>query len=176
MAKNATRPRDIRVIAVSRLISEMGDEMALVALLFRVKSSGPAAISAIFALYAISRILLAPYSGSIVDRFPTKRLIINVSLLQTLVATCLAFSHGALLYVLVFSLAVGGTIIGPAWQTLIPALVPAEELTRTYAFIQTHRSFAIVFGSGIGGFLVQSFSPTTALLIDAFTFLIVGCK
>ena len=174
MAKNATRPRDIRVIAVSRLISEMGDEMALVALLFRVKSSGPAAISAIFALYAISRILLAPYSGSIVDRFPTKRLIINVSLLQTLVATCLAFSHGALLYVLVFSLAVGGTIIGPAWQTLIPALVPAEELTRTYAFIQTHRSFAIVFGSGIGGFLVQSFSPTTALLIDALTFLIVG--
>ena len=72
MTKLISRPRDIRVIAIARLISEMGDEMALIALLFRVKASGPAAISAIFALYALSRILLAPYSGSVVDRFPTK--------------------------------------------------------------------------------------------------------
>jgi MFS family permease len=174
MSKTVSRPRDIRVIAISRLISEMGDEMALVALLFRVKGSGPAAISAIFALYALSRILLAPYSGSFVDRFPTKRLITIVSLLQACVAISLAFSHGFLLYVLVFILAVGGTIIGPAWQTLIPNLVAPEELSRTYAFIQTHRSFAIVFGAGIGGFLVQKFQPSTALLIDAATFFVVG--
>jgi len=174
MSKLITRPRDIRVIALSRLISEMGDEMALVALLFRVKASGPAAISAIFALYALSRILLAPYSGSVVDRFPTKRLIVIVSMIQTCVAICLAISHGVLLYLFVFLLAVGGTIIGPAWQALIPTLVPSSELTRTYAFIQTHRSFAIVFGSGIGGFLVARFEPSTALLINALTFLIVG--
>ena len=140
MSKLITRPRDIRVIALSRLISEMGDEMALVALLFRVKASGPAAISAIFALYALSRILLAPYSGSVVDRFPTKRLIVIVSMIQTCVAICLAISHGVLLYLFVFLLAVGGTIIGPAWQALIPTLVPSSELTRTYAFIQTHFS------------------------------------
>lgn len=174
MAKLISRPRDIRVIAISRLISEMGDELALIALLFRVKSSGPAAISAIFALYAISRILLAPYSGSVVDRFPTKRLITTISMMQTLIATCLTISHGAVLYLFVFLLAVGGTIIAPAWQALIPTLVPSNELTRTYAFIQTHRSFAIVFGSGLGGFLVAWFEPSTALLINALTFFIVG--
>jgi MFS family permease len=174
MVRKVTRPRDIRVIALARLISEMGDEMALVALLFRVKASGPAAISAIFALYALSRIFLAPYSGSVVDRFPTKRLITIVSMVQTCIAICLAISHGIVLYALVFLLAVGGTIIGPAWQALIPTLVAEEELTRTYAFIQTHRSLAIVFGSGIGGFLVQRFEPSTALLIDALTFFIVG--
>ncbi len=174
MKKFISRPRDIRVIAISRLISEMGDEMALIALLFRVKASGPAAISAIFALYALSRILLAPYSGSVVDRFPTKRLIISVSMVQTCIAICLAISHGVVLYVFVFLLAVGGTIIGPAWQAIIPTLVPSNELTRTYAFIQTHRSLAIVFGSGIGGFLVARFEPSTALLINALTFFIVG--
>lgn len=174
MTKLISRPRDIRVIAIARLISEMGDEMALIALLFRVKTSGPAAISAIFALYALSRILLAPYSGSVVDRFPTKRLITSVSMVQTCIAICLAVSHGMVLYVFVFLLAVGGTIIGPAWQAIIPTLVPSNELTRTYAFIQTHRSFAIVFGSGIGGFLVARFEPSTALLINALTFFIVG--
>ena len=174
MIHKVTRPRDIRVIALARLISEAGDEIALIALLFQVKSSGPAAISAIFALYALSRILLAPYSGSVADRFSTKRLIITVSLAQTAVAICLAFSHGAVLYVLVFLLALGATIIGPAWQALIPTLVPSDELSRTYAFIQTHRSFAIIIGSAIGGFLVQKFNPSTALLIDAVSFLAVG--
>ena len=174
MIHKVTRPRDIRVIALARLISEAGDEIALIALLFQVKSSGPAAISAIFALYALSRILLAPYSGSVADRFSTKRLIITVSLAQTAVAICLAFSHGAVLYALVFLLAIGATIIGPAWQALIPTLVPTDELSRTYAFIQTHRSFAIIIGSAIGGFLVQKFNPSTALLIDAVSFLAVG--
>lgn len=174
MTKLISRPRDIRVIAISRLISEMGDEMALIALLFRVKSSGPTAVSAIFALYALSRILLAPYSGSVVDRFPTKRLITIISMTQTLIAMCVALSHGAVLYLFVFLLAVGGSIIAPAWQALIPTLVPSKDLTRTYAFIQTHRSFAIVLGSGFGGFLVSWFEPSTALLINALTFFIVG--
>ena len=174
MKQSVHRPRDIRAIAISRLISEMGDEMALIALLFRVKSSGPAAISAIFALFALSRIILAPISGSIVDRFPSRRLIASVSVLQTLVAICLAFSNGVSLYVLVFMLAIGASIIGPAWQALIPVLVPANELSRTYAFIQTHRSFSIVLGAGLGGLLVEKFGTSTSLLIDAGTFFVVG--
>ena len=174
MKKSAYRPRDIRAIAISRLISEMGDEMALIALLFRVKSSGPAAISAIFALFALSRIIFAPISGSIVDRFPSRRLIATVSVVQTLVAISLAFSNGYLLYVFVFMLAIGGSIIGPAWQALIPVLVPADDLSRTYAFIQTHRSFSIVLGAGLGGLLVEKFGTSVSLFIDAGTFFIVG--
>ncbi len=174
MKKSAYRPRDIRAIAISRLISEMGDEMALIALLFRVKSSGPAAISAIFALFALSRIIFAPISGSIVDRFPSRRLIATVSVVQTLVAISLAFSNGYLLYVFVFMLAIGGSIIGPAWQALIPVLVPADDLSRTYAFIQTHRSFSIVLGAGLGGLLVEKFGTSISLFIDAGTFFIVG--
>ncbi|NBW91053.1 MAG: MFS transporter, partial [Actinobacteria bacterium] len=139
MIQKVTRPRDVRVIALARLISEMGDEMAIVALLFRVKSSGPIAISAIFALYALSRIFLAPYSGSVVDRFPIKSLITFISMIQTCIAIGIAIAEGPVLYTLVFLLAIGGTIIGPAWQALVPTLVPPAELTRTYAFIQTHR-------------------------------------
>ena len=174
MKQSVHRPRDIRAIAISRLISEMGDEMALIALLFRVKSSGPAAISAIFALFALSRIIFAPISGSIVDRFASRRLIASVSVLQTLVAICLAFSNGFSLYFFVFILAIGASIIGPAWQALIPVLVPASDLSRTYAFIQTHRSFSIVLGAGLGGLLVEKFGTSTSLLINAGTFFVVG--
>lgn len=169
-----SRPRDVRAIALARLISEMGDEIALIALLFRVKSSGAAAISAIFALYALSRIVLSPFSGTIVDRYPSRRLITTVSLIQTVTAVCLALSDGPLLFVLVFVLAVGASIIGPAWQSLVPTLVPAEDLSRTYAFIQAHRSMAIVLGAGLGGYLVEVFGSSVSLMIDAATFLVVA--
>ena len=169
-----SRPRDVRAIALARLISEMGDEIALIALLFRVKSSGAAAISAIFALYALSRIVLSPFSGTIVDRYPSRRLITTVSLVQTVTAVCLALSDGLLLFVLVFVLAVGASIIGPAWQSLVPTLVPAEDLSRTYAFIQAHRSMAIVLGAGLGGYLVELFGSSVSLMIDAATFLVVA--
>ena len=174
MPRSTSRPRDIRAIAIARLISEMGDEIALIALLFRVKSSGATAVSLIFALYALSRIVLSPLSGSIVDRFASRRLITTVSLIQVATATCLAFADTPLLYLLVFVLAVGASIIGPAWQSLVPVLVESHELSRTYAFIQAHRSMAIVIGAGVGGFLVESLGSSVALLIDAATFLVVA--
>lgn len=101
-------------------------------------------------------------------------LIATVSVIQTLVAICLAFSNDVALYVLVFIFAIGASIIGPAWQALIPLLVPANDLSRTYAFIQTHRSFSIVLGAGLGGLLVEKFGTSTSLLIDAGTFFVVG--
>ena len=61
-----------------------------------------------------------------------------------------------------------------SWQSLVPVLVESHELSRTYAFIQAHRSMAIVIGAGVGGFLVESLGSSVALLIDAATFLVVA--
>lgn len=167
-------PRDIRAIAMARLVSEMGDELALIALIFRLKDSGPRAISLLIALFAAARILLAPFSGAIADRFPTKRLILLVSCGQFVVTALLAISNDALVYPLVFLLAIGGTIVGPAWQSFVAHIVPGPQLSRVYAFIQAYRSVAIVLGAGVGGFAVETFGSRTALLVNAATFLFVG--
>jgi len=166
--------RDIRFLAIARLVSEIGDEIALIALLFRLKDSGTGAVSLLLAVFAATRILLAPVSGLVVDRIPTRRLIASVSVGQAIVAILLSASQGWIVYPLVFLLAIGGSMIGPAWQSFVAHIVPVEQLSRTYAFIQSYRSIAIVAGAGIGGFIVNRFGSNTALLIDAATFLIVG--
>lgn len=152
----------------------MGDELALIALLFRLKDSGPLAVSALLATFAATRILLAPVSGAIVDRFATRRLIVTVSCAQFCVTSLLAFSAGLSLYFLVFVLAIGGSIVGPTWQSYVASVVPSERLSNTYAFIQSFRSVAIVCGAGLGGFLVDAFGSRNALLINALTFLFVA--
>ncbi|MFZ9705847.1 MAG: MFS transporter [Ilumatobacteraceae bacterium] len=167
-------PRDIRALAIARLVSEMGDELALIALLFRLKDSGPLAVSALLATFAATRIVLAPLTGNIVDTVATRRLIVTVSLAQFAVTTLLAFVEGPSLYLFVFALAVGGSIVGPTWQSFIAVVVPHERLSKTYAFIQTFRSVAIVGGAGLGGLLVNAFGSRAALLVNAATFLFVA--
>ena len=167
-------PRDVRAIASARLISEIGDELALIALLFRLKDSGPQAVSLLIGLYAAARILLAPISGTIVDRYPTRRLVGFVSCGQFLVTGALAFTHGYLVYPLIFLLAIGGSIVGPAWQSFIAHIIPNERLGAVYALIQSYRSIAVVAGAGIGGFVVDALGTRTALLVNAVTFLFVG--
>lgn len=161
-------------MAVARLISEMGDELALIALIFRLKDSGPGAVSLLLATFAASRILVAPLSGSIVDRFPTRRLIVTISVAQFLAATALVYVPDPFLYVVVFLLSVGGSTIGPAWQSFIAHVVPPDHLSKTYAFIQSYRSIAIVAGAGLGGFIVDRFGSDVAILANASTFLVVA--
>lgn len=166
--------RDIHFLAIARLVSEIGDEIALIALLFRLKDSGTGAVSLLLAVFAMTRILIAPVGGLVVDRIPTRRLIASVSVGQAIVAILLSASQGWTTYLLVFFLAVGGSIIGPAWQSFVAHVVPVEDLSRTYAFIQSYRSIAIVAGAGIGGFIVNRLGSNAALVVDAGTFLVVG--
>jgi MFS family permease len=161
-------------MATARLVSEMGDELALIALLFRLKDSGPIAVSALLATFAATRILLAPVSGMIVDRLATRRLIVTVSCGQFLVTLMLALADGLSLYFLVFVSAIGGSIIGPTWQSYVASVVPRERLSNTYAFIQSFRSVAIVCGAGLGGLLVDALGSRWALAINALTFLYVA--
>ena len=152
----------------------MGDELALIALLFRLKDSGPGAVSLLLATFAASRIALAPITGLIADRFPTRLLIITTSILQFFTALAIAHSEPPLIYLLVLLLAACSSVVGPAWQSFIAHVVAPDQLSRTYAFIQSFRSFAIVGGAGVGGFIVDRLGPTTAITINSLTFVVVA--
>lgn len=165
--------RDVYVVAVSRLVSEVGDEMAFIALLFRVKDRGSLAVAALFACGALARIALAPLAGSIVDRFPTRSLIRWVSIMQALLCLVLTQVDGVAIYPLVLMLALGGSIVNPAWQAFIPTAVSAEDYPQVLAVLQAYRSLAMLGGAGLGGLIVDALGVDAALLIDGGTFLTV---
>ena len=166
--------RDVYRVASARLISEIGDQVALIALLFRVKDLGPWAVSGVFAAGAATRMVAAPWSGLVVDRFRARPLIRLVSILQALVCCALAVASGPVIYLLVILLSIGTTIVLPAWQALIPRMVDPNDLSRAYSTVQTFRSVSVLVGAGAGGLAVGVIGNSAAFLVDAATFLAVA--
>ena len=174
---SVVRPKlslDVYRVASARLVSEVGDQMALIALLFRVKDLGPWAVSGIFAAGAATRMIAAPWAGLIVDRFRTRGLIRVVSIMQAIVCCLLAFAFGPVIYVLVIALSIGTTIVLPSWQALIPKMVEPPDLSRAYATVQTFRSVSVMVGAGLGGAVVAVIGNSMAFLVDAVTFAAVA--
>jgi MFS family permease len=167
-------PRDVYRVATARLISEIGDEMVFIALLFRVKDLGTWAVAALFACGALSRVLLSPLAGLLVDKFPTRALIRIVTVIQAVACVALIPARGPTLYMFVVVLGMGQAIVLPAWAAYVPVLVEKELLPQAYGVIQTYRSIAIVAGAGLGGFVVGIIGSSAAFLIDAVTFLAVA--
>lgn len=167
-------PRDVHRVATARLISEIGDEMTFIALLFRVKDLGTWAVAALFACGALSRVLLSPVAGLLVDKFPTRLLVRIVAVIQAVACVALIPARGPALYALVVVLGIGQAIVMPAWAAYVPVLVEKELLPQAYGVIQTYRSIAIVAGAGLGGFVVGIIDSSAAFLIDAITFLAVA--
>jgi MFS family permease len=167
-------PRDVYRVATARLISEIGDEMVFIALLFRVKDLGTWAVAALFACGALSRVLLSPLAGLLVDKFPTRALIRIVTVIQAVACVALIPARGPTLYALVVVLGIGQAIVMPAWAAYVPVVVEKELLAQAYGVIQTYRSIAIVAGAGLGGFVVGIIGSSAAFLIDAATFLAVA--
>lgn len=170
----AKLPGDVYRVASARLVSEVGDQMALIALLFRVKDLGPWAVSGIFAAGAATRMVAAPWAGLIVDRFRARSLIRTVSIAQAIVCCLLAVASGPVIYLLVVMLSVGTTIVLPSWQALIPKMVRPEDLSRAYATVQTFRSVSVMVGAGVGGAVVALIGNSMAFLVDAATFAAVA--
>lgn len=167
-------PGDVYRVATARLISEIGDEMVFIALLFRVKDLGTWAVAALFACGALSRVLLSPLAGLLVDKLPTRPLIRIVTVIQAVACVALIPARGPTLYALVVVLGIGQAIVLPAWAAYVPVLVEKELLPQAYGVIQTYRSIAIVAGAGLGGFVVGIIGSSAAFLIDAVTFLAVA--
>jgi MFS family permease len=180
MSFRLSTPRDLGLVAGGRAISFLGDEVAVIALLLWASDAGhgASAVAALVMAAALPQLLLAPLAGLVVDRFPARRLIAGVTLAQAVVCLVLvpAVASGRVLVVvaLVAVLNVGQAIAGPAWQALVPALVPAERLSSALATVQTAVATAALLGPALGGLLVGTAGTSWALVVDAVTFVLVA--
>lgn len=75
-------------------------------------------------------LLLAPVAGPIVDRFPRVRVMITADLARGLMAAVLIVWHDQLpvVYLVAFGLSAGAVFFNPAASSLLPSLVPEDEL------------------------------------------------
>lgn len=76
-----------------------------------------------------------------------------------------------LLLLFTFLLGVGAALNGPAWQSVVPELVPREELPAAVTLGSIGFNIARAVGPALGGVLVAAVGPAATFLLNAASFL-----
>jgi MFS family permease len=172
--------RDLAVVATGRAASVVGDEIALITLLLwaSARGHGPLVVAALVMAAALPQLVAAPVAGLLADRVPARRLVATVSVLQGLACLALVAAVATdvvgLVVACVVALNFGQAVANPAWQALVPAIVPESGLSKALALLQTTTAAAALVGPVIGGVLVGTIGTSAALLVDAGSFAVLA--
>ncbi len=170
-----TRWAAVHGVAIARALSSFGTVVIIWALIFRERSEGPVAISAMFIAAGLPYILFGPWVGWLADRFSTRLLIPTVAIAQG--ALTLVFIIDVPFWAvlaLIFVYNVVAAIESPAWQALIPGLAQQSDLSRVYGLSQGYTSAAPVAAPVAAGILVGTTGYTWPFVIDAVTFALLA--
>ena len=77
--------RDFKFLLVARAVSIIGDQAALVALIFMVKDHGTWSTAALLGGTGVAMVLTSTWVGKLIDRESVKKVIIITSLVQSLI-------------------------------------------------------------------------------------------
>ena len=180
------RHHDFRLLWTGMTVSLLGDGIFYVALAWQAYtvSNVPSALSTIGVAMTVPHVVFLLAGGVVSDRFDRRRVMIAADALRALaVGTmgALALSGRLELWhmmVLAGAFGAGTAFFGPAFDAIVPGLVPAEELNQANSLDQLMRPAALrMVGPALGGWIVAIAGQAgSAFLIDAGTFAIsIAC-
>jgi MFS family permease len=173
------REPNFRFYFLSRLVNGAGSTMGGIALVFAVLevSSSPSALGLVLAAHTVPEVALTLFGGVIADRFG-RTLVIQVcnvlAGMTQLAIAGLVISGSAQLWQLVVLSAVNGTVAAisfPALASVMPQLVPHEQLQPANVLMSMQRGIVSVVGPAVGGVLVVTVGAGWAVAIDGLTYL-----
>jgi DHA3 family macrolide efflux protein-like MFS transporter len=172
--------RDFGLVWFSQLVSQVGDGISNLALLWFVYSitGSPVKTTIIGLLHTIPPIMLGPFIGVCVDRLPKKLFLIGSNVVRAVLIGTIpcavqtdAFTVN-LLYVLVLLDAVAISMFTPALTSSVPLIVPRTQFTAANALIQGTTSMGIIFGPAISGIGIAWFGSQEVLCLNAVTYFV----
>ena len=175
------RVRDFALLWAGALVSLIGDGVYVVAIAWQVYdlSGSPTALSLVGLAWTLPLGLFVLVGGIVSDRVERRRIMIAADVVRAGAAGAIAALSltGALeLWHLIGLAAVfglGEAFFGPAFTSIVPQIVPRHLLLQANSLDQFIRPFAfLLVGPALGGWIVASFGPGEAFLLDAVTFLV----
>jgi MFS family permease len=168
---------EFRKLFVAQAISDAGDAMTFMALLFLVNAltHSPAVLAGLSIAVAVPSMVGGVVAGAVADRFDRRRIMIGSDALRAVLVLGFVVAGTVerlpILFVLAFVQAAIGTLFTPARGALIPRVVPAEGLMAANGLSQMARMIASLLGSSTTGVLFAvSGSAWPVFIIDAVTF------
>lgn len=156
-------------------ISNLGAWVYFIALNLIVleMTQSPFAVSVLYILVPLAALCANVWSGSVIDRTDTRRLMMWLDTLRAIVVFSLAFIDSlALIYVLVFLLNIASSVFESASLVYMTKLVPSSDRQRFNALKNFVQSAGFILGPGIAGLLFMIGSPTFAIKLNALALLV----
>lgn len=178
---SALAHRNYRLMWIGTLISHTGDWIDLVALNWLVvtMSGSPFDLALVNLARGLPVLLFTLIGGVVADRWERRRLMMvtqTSAMLLAFVLAAMVFS-GTASIVAVMLVAVGrGIIISfnlPVRHSLIPELVPAEDLPNAVALQSATQNVTKVVGPALAGLIIAAFGTGVCFLVNGLSFLAV---
>jgi MFS family permease len=133
------------------------------------------AIAGVLATRSFSLAAMTPFTGMLADRYSRKGLMICSDLAACLVLLIVLqfelLNNLSSVYFLAVTMVAAKSIFDPAQYAYLPNICNDEELLTANALGSGGWSLALGIGASIGGLTIAEYGITTALWIDALTFL-----
>lgn len=163
------------------LISNIGTWMHEVGAswLMTTLNSSPAVVSLVQAATTLPVFLFALFAGTLADRLDKRRMLIFINAVLLVIVSLLAvmvhFDLVTPVTLILFTLAIGtGTaFMAPAWQAVVPALVPREALPPAIALNSMGINISRAIGPALAGVLIASVSLSSPFVINALSFVVI---
>jgi MFS family permease len=142
-------------------------------------AAGPAAVSLIQAAGTLPIFLLAIPAGVLSDILDRRRFLIGVQILLAAVSASLMLLSSlglmsvAALVGLTFVGGIGAALMGPAWQAIVPELVPAKEMKAAVALNSLGINIARSVGPAAGGLLLSAVGAAATYGVDVASYAFV---
>ena len=142
-------------------------------------SASPAAVAMIQTAATLPVFLFAIPAGVLSDILDRRRFLIFVQFILAGVSLALMAlsSSGTLtveyLIALTFVGGIGAALMGPTWQSIVPELVPREQLRNAVALNSLGINIARAVGPAVGGLILASFGAAVTYGADALSYVFV---
>jgi len=177
--------RDFMLLWVGQATSMLGDQFHSIAASWLVlKMTGdPMALGMVMAISGIPRALFTVIGGAITDRISPRKLMLITDFVRLFLSTLLAVQifTGTLqvwmVYVYAAVTGIMGGLFGPASMSIVPHIVPEEDLQAGNSLTQGSSALIGFIGPAIAGAMIAAFANEAtgmgiAIAVDALTFVI----
>jgi MFS family permease len=175
------RDREFRKVWAAMCVSLLGDGAFLVAVAWQVYSlsNTPTAMSVVGIAMTVPTILFLLLGGVASDRFDRRMVMVAADVLRALSGAALAALalSGAIevwhIAVLAAAYGTGAAFFAPAFDALVPDIVPSERLAQANALDQLVRPLVFrMAGPALGGLLVASGGAGLVFALDSASFVV----
>ncbi|WP_286924508.1 MULTISPECIES: MFS transporter [Lysinibacillus] len=159
-------------------ISSIGEWIYFIALnLIVLKLTESAlAVSGLYIVRACSSLLTNFWSGSLIDRYNKKNLMIILNLFQSILIVLLPFFSSLVsIYALVFIITAASSMYHPTSMTYITKLIPIAQRKRFNSLRSLLDSGAFLTGPAIAGLLFTLGTPNMAIYLNAIALSLSAC-